>query len=196
MEQGARRRRGVVGIVGAVWLAFAPAAQAQVSVAGRGGPLLLDAGAQSMALSLDGGALRGPGVELRRQGAAWVGQVWGRAVDVGWEGGRLLGRVGDAPVSLEVLKRTPEPGLRLEGNFAGQPSSLIVAPFGIEGAVGGCDYTLSVTGGRYSGWRTCQPGTHLQPGAVSLSLPEDVLALEPGGLAALLSLVLSVEVQP
>ncbi|WP_043709316.1 hypothetical protein [Corallococcus macrosporus] len=197
MTQTGVRRCGVaLGLMGAVGLTLAPAAQAQVSVTGRGGPIRLEAGEQSVALSLDGDTLRGPGIELRQRGAAWVGQVRGSDVDVGWSSGGLRGRVGDGTVALQVLERTPEPGLRLEGDFASHPSSLIVAPFAIAGAVGGCDYTLSVTGGRYAGWRTCQPGTTLQPGPVSLTLPEEVLALDTGEKAALLALLLSEEVLP
>ncbi|WP_426756883.1 hypothetical protein [Myxococcus sp. Y35] len=197
LETGARRGGFIIGALGAMWLSLAPVAEAQVAVSGRGGPIRFEAGEQAVELSLDGGTVRGPGVELRQRGAAWVGQVRGRTVDVGWErGGSLLGRVGDGAVSLQVLERTPEPGLKLQGNFDGQPSDLIVAPFAIAGAMGGCDYTLSVTAGRYSGWRTCQRGTTLQPGPVALSLPEEVLALDTGEKAALLALLLSEEMVP
>ena len=189
--------RGTGAVLVAVGLMLASATvQAQVSVAAAGGPIRLEAGDQSVELSLDGDTVRGPGIELRQRGAAWVGQVRGSDVDVGWDNERLLGRVGEGTVALQVLARTPEPGLRLEGNFASQPSSLIVAPFAIVGAMGGCDYTLSVTAGRYAGWRTCQPGTTLAPGPVSLTLPEEVLALDTGEKAALLALVLSERMLP
>ncbi|NOJ82945.1 hypothetical protein HNV28_32295 [Myxococcus xanthus] len=189
--------RGVIGILGVMCLTLAPSSWAQVSVTGPGGPLRLEAGSQSVALSLDeGGVVRGPGVELRQRGAALVGQVRGSDVDVGWASGNLLGRVGEGTVNLRVLERTPEPGLRLEGDFASQPSNLVIAPFAIAGAMGGCSYTLSVTGEGYSGWRTCQPGTTLQPGPVSLSLPEEVLRLGQGEKAALLALMLSETMLP
>ncbi len=191
---GVRSPGAVLGAVGL--LLACSVVQAQVSVAGKGGPIRLEAAGQSVALSLDGDTVRGPGVELRRRGDAWVGQMRGSDVDVGWDSGSLLGRVGEGTVALQVLERTPEPGLRLEGNFASQPSSLVVAPFAIAGSLGGCDYTLSVTAGRYAGWRTCQPGTHLAPGPVSLTLPEDVLALDTGEKAALLALVLSERMLP
>ncbi|MFP2960698.1 hypothetical protein ACLEPN_23475 [Myxococcus sp. 1LA] len=191
VTQTAARRSAVV-----MGLTLATAAHAQVSVAGKGGPIRLEAGEQSVELSLNGGSVRGPGIELRQRGDAWVGQVRGSDVDVGWDSGKLLGRVGDDTVSLQVLERTPEPGLRLEGNFASRPSSLIIAPFAIAGAMGGCDYTLSVTAGRYAGWRTCQPGTTLAPGPVSLTLPEEVLTLDTGEKAALLALLLSEKVLP
>ncbi|AKQ69273.1 hypothetical protein A176_006185 [Myxococcus hansupus] len=195
MTQTKVRKAGAV--LGAVGLLLASTAvQAQVSVAGKGGPIRLEAGEQSVELSLDGSTVRGPGIELHQRGAAWVGHVRDSDVDVGWDGGSLLGRVGEGTVALQVLPRTPEPGLRLEGNFASQPSSLIVAPFAIAGTMGGCDYTLSVTAGRYAGWRTCQPGTTLQPGPVSLTLPEEVLALDTGEKAALLALVLSERMLP
>lgn len=72
----------------------------------------------------------------------------------------------------------------------------VIAPFAIAGAMGGCNYTLSVTGEGYSGWRTCQPGTTLQPGPVSLSLPEEVLRLGQGERATLLALLLSETMLP
>ncbi|WP_194869578.1 hypothetical protein [Myxococcus sp. AB025B] len=192
---GPRRALGRFGAV-LLSLGVAAPASAQLATSQRSGPLRLQVGDQSLAISLGKERLSGGGFDLRRTGVSFRGQLRGGDVELGWRRGPIVGRVGVEDTRLELSRFSSEQGMRVDGELSNWPTSLVFSPVGISGDVGGCSYSLTVAGGRYTGWRTCQPDLEGEPTAVTLSLPETVLALDTAEQAALLSLLLSAKGLP
>lgn len=192
VSQSGSARRALVPSAVLLALGLAVGAGAQVTVSPEASSLQLRVEERGVELTLSREALQGPGISLRRDRSALVGQLHGRPVDIGWSEGPVLGRVGDAPVRLSVDSRTAEPGVLAEGIFAGLAASLTVSPLGISGHVGRCDYSLPQAGSRYEGWRTCgETRAERRPERVTLTLPEEALSLGDTEGAALLALLLS-----
>ncbi len=117
-------------------------------------------------------------------------------MDLEWnEAGDITGRAAGASVELTVIDRASQPGLSLRGWFGASPAGLTLRPTAISGNVGGCGYSLSLAGNRYSGWRTCDTSRG-PPVPVTLWIPEDGVPLGPVEEGALLSLLLSDEALP
>lgn|GEM_PF-2485282 len=190
--------RGALGTLSAVLLSLglATPASAQLAVSERGGPIRLQVGDQSLTVSLSRDTVRGGGFALRRTPTSLKGQLRGGDVDLRWRTGPIVGRVGVEDSRLELSRMSSEPGLRVDGELANWPTSLVLSPLGISGDVGGCSYSMTVAGGRYTGWRTCQPDADGEPTSVSLSLPETIHVLGDTEQAALLSLLLSAQGLP
>jgi len=170
---------------------LASPASAQLAATARGGPIQLRVGDASLAVSVDADAVRGGGFALRRTGSRLTGTVRGGNLDVGWRRGRVTGRVGVEDVRLTLSRIASEQGLRLDGALASWDTSLILSPLGITGSVGGCDYSMTVAGGQYTGWRTCQEDNGGEPIAVTLGLPEQLQDLDDAEQATLVALLLS-----
>ncbi|NTX06374.1 MULTISPECIES: hypothetical protein [Myxococcus] len=190
--------RGALGRLSAVLLSLglAAPASAQLAVSERGGPIRFQVGEESLTVSLSRDVVRGGGFDLRRTGSSLKGRLRGGDVDLRWPQGPIVGRVGVEDSRLELSRMASEQGLRVDGELAHWPTSLVISPVGISGDVGGCSYTLTVAGGHYTGWRTCQPDVDGEPTSVSLSLPKTMEVLGEKEQAALLSLLLSAQGLP
>ncbi|MCP3102113.1 hypothetical protein LZ198_24905 [Myxococcus sp. K15C18031901] len=179
--------------LGAGLLVFglAAPASAQLAATARGGPIALRVGDAALAVSVDADTVRGDGFALRRDGARLTGTVRGGNLDLRWRRGLVTGRVGVEDVHLELSRMASEQGLQVDGELASWGTALVLSPLGITGSVGGCDYSMTVAGGQYTGWRTCQESNGGEPLDVTLSLPEQVQDLDDAEQAVLVALVLS-----
>ncbi|WXH28798.1 hypothetical protein WA016_02744 [Myxococcus stipitatus] len=174
-----------------VALGVAAPLSAQVAVPERAGAIRLRVGNQFLAVTLDGDRLHGDGFDLRSTQTSIQGRMHGDDVDLQWHGAGVDGRVGPADTRLVLSRFSAQQGFRVDGELAGWPAALVVSPVGLSGDVGGCSYSLTVAGGNYTGWRTCQPNPNGEPISVALGLPENFLALSKTQQAVLLSLLLS-----
>jgi hypothetical protein len=155
--------------------------------------LQLRAGERTLSLRVALNATSGEGFELRRTREGWSGSLAGQPVVLELaDEGVIAGAWGRESVRLVASPRASQPGLSVEGVLSGAPVELRLAPTGLSGEVGGCNYSLTLAGNTYVGWRTCEP-TRGPPVAVELRLPETLLSLSTEEQAALLSLLLSAE---
>lgn len=189
-ESGLRRALGRLSAV-VLSLGVAAPVSAQVAVPERAGAIRLRVGNQFLAVTLDGDRLLGDGFDLRSTQTSIEGRMHGDEVDLQWHGAGVDGRVGPADTRLVLSRFSAQQGFRVDGELAGWPAALVVSPVGLSGDVGGCSYSLTVAGGNYTGWRTCQPNPNGEPISVALGLPENFRALSKTQQAVLLSLLLS-----
>lgn len=196
MTQPPFPRRGVLAPLALVLvLGLGALAVAEVTLSSRE-PLLLRVGERELSVRIEPERIVGERIELRRLEQGLVGTVDGQPVDLRWtEEGAITGHVGGQAVRLVSRNRIPEPGLRVEGRFGGEPTELILAPLSITGTVGRCTYSLPMAGNRYSGFRTCEL-TRGPPVPVMLRLPEELVPLGIEEEGALLALLLSAEAIP
>jgi hypothetical protein len=190
-------RRGVLAPLALVLvLGLGVLAVAEVTVSVRE-PLVLQVGERELEVRIGPERISGGerlDLELREQ--ALVGTLDEQAVELRWtEDGVITGQVAGQPVRLTSRQQVPEPGLRVEGWFAQEPTSLSFAQTAITGQVGGCGYSLALAGNRYAGWRTCGLMTG-PPTRVMLRLPEGLEQLGLPAQGALLALLLSAEALP
>jgi hypothetical protein len=176
-------------------LGMGPLAAAEVTVSVRE-PLLLQVGERRLELRIRPDSIIGADLRLRRVGQGLRGTLKGQPVDLKWdEAGDISGRAAGQSVDLTASPLTPQPGLRLRGQFGGDTAELTLTPIAISGSVGGCGYSLSLAANRYSGWRTCD-ATPGPPTPVTLRIPENIVPLGEAEEGALLSLLLSAEALP
>ncbi len=187
------RRSGLPPLLVALTvLGLAPLALAQFTVSPKD-TLQLRAGERTLSLRVAPDGTSGEGFELRRTREGLRGRLAGQTVELELaDEGVIAGTWGRETVRLVASPRASEPGMSVEGVLSGAPVELVLGPMGISGEVGGCSYSLPLSGGGYTGWRTCEP-TRGPPVAVELRLPQTLLALSTEEQAALLSLLLSAE---
>jgi hypothetical protein len=167
-------------------------AAAEVTVSERE-LLLLQVGERRLEVRIGPQRITGEGLQLRRSQRGLSGTLKGQPVELRWdEAGLLTGRAAGNAVKLQVSARSAQPGLRMEGWFGEDTAELTLTPTGITGSVGGCGYSLSLAGNRYSGWRTCDV-TRGPPVSVTLRIPETAVPLGHAEEGALLALLLSDE---
>ncbi len=186
------RRSGLTPLAVALTVGLASLALAQFTVSPKD-ILQLRAGERTLSLRVGANATSGEGFELRRTREGLQGRLAGQPVTLELaDEGVIAGTWGKETVRLVSSPRASEPGLSVEGVLSGMPVELALGPLGISGEVGGCSYSLPLSGNGYTGWRTCEP-TRGPPVAVELRLPQTLLALSTEEQAALLSLLLSAE---
>ncbi|WP_342378592.1 hypothetical protein NVS55_04300 [Myxococcus stipitatus] len=190
LESGLRQALGRLSVV-VLSLGVSAPASAQVASPERTGDIRLRVGDRFLAVTLEEDRLRGGGFDLRSTRTSIEGRLHGEDVDLRWRGAGVDGRVGSADTRLELSRYSAQQGFRVDGELAGWPAALVVSPVGLSGDVGGCSYSLTVAGGNYTGWRTCQPNPDSEPISVALGLPENFRALGETQQAVLLSLLLS-----
>ncbi len=186
------RRSGLTPLALALTLGLASLALAQFTVSPKD-VLQLRAGGRTLTLRVASDATSGEDFELRRTREGFQGRLAGQPVVLELaDEGVIVGTWGRETVRLVASPRASQPGLSVEGKLSGAPVELMLGPTGISGEVGGCNYSLPLSGNGYTGWRTCEP-TRGPPVAVELRLPQTLLALSTEEQAALLSLLLSAE---
>ncbi len=193
VTHSARPGRGVLALLAVVLvLGMGALVAAEVTVSERE-LILLQVGERSLQVRIEPERISGGGLQLRRTRQGLSGTLKGQPVELRWdEGGHLTGRAVGNDVKFEVTPLSPQPGLRMEGWFGEDTAELTLTPTAITGSVGGCGYSLSLAGNRYSGWRTCDV-TRGPPLPATLRIPENVMLLGPAEEGALLALLLSDE---
>jgi hypothetical protein len=126
-------------------------------------------------------SLIGPTIQLGKYGRTLRGTVWGAPTEVSWDGARVTGLSGGAPIDL-AYRIEPDGELRMDGMFAGNLTHLYVGAMGIHGHIGPRDLALEARDGMYAG---------LFPTWMEIEIPRTLAAREPGELAATLPILLA-----
>lgn len=132
--------------------------------------------------------LQGPDMQLRMTNSALRGQAFQRSVDLKLSERRIQGTVDQKPVDLTVTERPAV--VETVGTFAGQPSSITLAPDALTAQVGQCGYNLIMDRNRrhYRGTRACG---ELRESNVFVAVPKSLKKESASGRMAALSVLLS-----
>ncbi|MFB1481861.1 hypothetical protein [Corallococcus sp. RDP092CA] len=138
--------------------------------------------------TVDAQGLQGADMQLRMTDSALKGQAFQRPVDLKLSDRRIQGTVDQKPVDLTVTERPDV--VETVGTFAGQPSSLTLAPDALTGQVGACGYNLIMDRNRkhYRGTRACG---EQRESNVFVAVPKSLEKESASGRMAALSVLLS-----
>jgi hypothetical protein len=144
-------------------------------------------GDEELVVSMVGDRLTGPNVELQWFGARLVGTYRNHDVNLRVIGDRVRGNIGEIPVNAWITRG--DRNFRIRGGEGEEPIDLYADPRRVTGELGGCRFTLKMTGEKYEGRRVCEPAPW--PSAMSVELPAALADQLPGRQVAVLAVLLT-----